>query len=210
MKRFFIPFVFIAFILLSCGGAKELKTGNVYTDPVYNFSVPCPNGWRHFVYNGETRLRTVYTEYTRSKERSEVLKMDAGIEIDPHIYIKVITGNKDVKQYVDNLKKNYITEFFNLFSKDVYTTSKTITKEEVTTILGTQEAYSFEIKESHINPQQRNPITQVYGFEVDTIINFTIFKRGENIYHIEFICPAIGMKENLKKYQDLINSLSFK
>lgn len=209
MKRYFIPFVLIAFILSGCGGGKELKTGNVYTDPVYNFSVTCPDGWRHFTYNGTTRLKTVYTEYTRSKERSEVLKMDAGIEVDPHIYVKVITGNKDVKQYVDDLKKNYITEFFNLFSKDIYTTNKKVDREEVNKLLD-QDAYSFEINESHINPQQRNPITQVYGFEVNTIINFTIFKRGENIYHIEFICPGIGMKENFKKYQDFIKSLSFK
>ncbi|NVM03333.1 MAG: hypothetical protein HWN67_13415 [Candidatus Helarchaeota archaeon] len=209
MKRFFIFFIFSTLILLYCGGGKELTTGNVYTDPVYNFTVTCPEGWRHFVFNKETRLRSVDTEYTRYKERKEMLRMDAGVEIDPAIYLKVITGNKDIKEYMEDLKKSYITEFFNLFPQDRFRGDREVSEEDITSLWGTQEAYQFEIKELHHDPTQRNPITQVYGLDVNTIISFTVFKKDDNIYHIEFICPEIAIRDNIKKYQDFVKSFKF-
>jgi len=73
MIKKFISFIFTVLILLNCGGTKELTT-NVYVDPVYNFTVTAPDAWRSYSGTGKMRLKSVDTEYTRSKERTESLK----------------------------------------------------------------------------------------------------------------------------------------
>ncbi len=209
MLKKFIPFIFTVIILLNCGGTTELTT-NAYVDPVYNFTATVPDAWRSFSGTGKMRLKSVDTEYTRSKERTESLKMDAGIEIDPTIYLFVETGDKDVKEYIESVKKKYLTEFYNLYPQDRYTPSREVTEEENITVAGIEDAVEFAIKEGHSDPTRRNPITQVYGYDINTIINFTIFKKGENIYHIEFICPELAIRQYIKNYDDFVKSLKFK
>ncbi len=208
MKKYFIPVTLTVLFLLNCGGLKELTT-QAYVDPVYNFTVTVPEQWRSHTGTGKMRVKSVDTQYTRSKERTESLIMNAGIEIDPTIYLLVETGNKDIKEYINNLKKSYITEFFNLFSKDTYKESREI-EEKTITLWGSQEAYEIEIKEGHADPTRRNPITQVYGYDINTIIWFTIFKKGENIFRIEFICPEMSLRQYAKNYKDFVSSFKFK
>ena len=208
MKKFLFLFFVATFILSNCGSSKEF-VGSVYTDPQYNFEVKIPEGWKAFSGNGEQRLQTVYTEYTREIVRSEKLRLDGGVEIDPTIYVRVIPGNKDIKDVIDNkIKKKYMTEFFTLFRDDIYRNTKEVTREiKVKVLGGTLDANSIEIKEGHLNPLQRNPITQVYGFSVTTYINFIVFKKDDKIYYFEFICPEIIIEKYIKDFNKFMDSL---
>ena len=184
MRKFYALFllsflILLNFTLFNCGGGKEF-IGTEYTDPVYNFEVKLPEGWKTFVKGDETRLRTVNTEYTRDIVRSEKVRLDGGVEIDPQIIIKVIPGNKDLNTYInDKVKNGHMTEYYTLFRDDVYRNLMEVTEEkelEISAIPG--KANFIEIKESHTNPEARHPITHVYGYEIATIIDFVVFKNN--------------------------------
>ncbi|MCK4966177.1 hypothetical protein KAS50_04050 [bacterium] len=207
MKKFLVLFFMAALILSNCGGSKEF-VGSVYTDPEYNFEVKLPEGWKTFPRGGELRLKTVYTEFTREIVRSEKLRMDGGVEIDPAIYVRVIPGNKDINEFIEKkIKKSYMTEFYTLFPDDIYRNTKEITREiKVEVLGGSLYAHSIEIKEKHQNPQQRHPITHVYGFSVITYINFVVFKKDDKIYYFEFICPEVVIEKYIREFNKFVDS----
>ena len=212
MKKFFIPLLFISFILLSCGGSMTLVGTNDWTDPLYNYSITLPDGWTNVVYpgTGQIRMKTVKTEYSRGLVRDNKILQDGGIELNPQFYLKVIPDDKDLTEYIEKIKKGYYTEFFNLYDKNRYKTDREISRDEPIELWdGAQKAHTVQIGEIHYDPLLKDPITLVYGVHINAVVNFIFFKKDGNIYHIEFICPDRAAADHIRDYDNLVDSIKF-